>query len=204
MENKVDTKKLTFTIIMGALGSALFLVSYSIGQIVPGIIALDLSLLAVFIAGIYAGPKAGFITGLIAGIIPGIMFGPLGTGGALGLIALPLGKSFTGLTIGLLATIIHHKDNKVHKAIIGIPLIFSAYIPEGIFTYTYFTALLPLFLNSAPLASAIVYTIMTKAIIEVAIMSIIIAVLLYSKAVNNFIGAYFHKTNSTKNQTIKQ
>lgn len=198
MENILDTKKLTFTIMMGALGSALFLVSYTIGPIVPGIIALDLSLLAVFIAGIYAGPKSGFATGLIAGIIPGIMFGPLGTGGALGLIALPLGKSLTGLTVGLLAIILQGKGNRVHKSILVIPITLLAYIPEGIFTYAYFTVLLPLFLNSAPLASAIVNTTMIKAIAEVIIMGIIIAVLLYNKAVNNFIGSYFYKTRLQK------
>ena len=190
----MDTKKLTFAIIMGALGSALFLVSYTIGQIIPGIVALDISLLAVFIAGIYAGPKAGFATGLIAGIIPGIMFGPVGTGGILGLIALPLGKGLTGLTIGLLAIILHNRTVRIQKSLIGIPLIFLAYIPEGIFTYAYFTVLLPLFLNSAPLANAIIYAIFVKAIFEIGIMSLIISVLLYSKAVNNFIGAYFCRT----------
>ncbi|MDR0460253.1 MAG: hypothetical protein LBH62_02265 [Nitrososphaerota archaeon] len=200
----MDTKRLTFTIIMGALGSVLFLVSYALLPIVPSIVALDLSLLAVFIAGIYAGPKAGFAAGLIAGIIPGIMFGPLGTGGVIGLIALPLGKSFTGLTIGLLVTMLHRRDTRVKTAIVSIPITLLAYIPEGIFTYTYFKALLPLFLNSAPLANDIVYAVMIKAVLEVIAMSFIISGLLYSKAVNNFISAYFYKTNTSKNKAIKQ
>jgi hypothetical protein len=187
---------------MGALGSVLFLIS-QIGQIIPGAVAVDISLLAVFIAGIYAGPKSGFITGLIAGILPGIMFGPMGTGGALGLIALPLGKSFTGLTVGLLATgfKIHNINNKNFKAILGIPMTLIAYIPEGVFTCIYFLALLPLFLDIT-IASGIVITIMTKAVIEVVAMSIIMAILLYNKSINNFILSYFNTT--AKDQTVKQ
>jgi hypothetical protein len=171
---------------MGALGNVLFLISYLI-QIIPGIVALDLSLLTVFIAGIYAGPKAGFATGLIAGILPGIMFGPAGTGGILGLLALPLGKGLTGLTIGILAIVIN-SGNRLRNALLCIPLICVAYIPEGIFTYAYFTVLLPLFLNSAPIAGAIVNAIMVKACIEIFIMSFIIAALKYNKSVDNFIG----------------
>jgi hypothetical protein len=186
---------------MGALGNGLFVISYAVGQIAPGV-ALDLSLLAVFIAGIYAGPKAGFATGLIAGIIPGIMFGPAGTGGILGLLALPFGKGLTGLTVGLLATGLC-LNSRPHKALIGIPVTLLAYIPEGIFTYAYFTALLPYFFNQF-IPDFIVSGIMIKAAIEVAIMSGIIAVLLRNKAFNNFISAYFCKTKTTKNQTIKQ
>jgi riboflavin transporter FmnP len=189
----MDTRKLTFAIMMGALGNVLCIISYLL-QIIPGAVALDLSLLAVFIAGIYAGPKTGFITGLIAGIIPGIMFGPLGTGGILGLIALPIGKGLTGLTMGLLSITLHNKYSKIHKSLLIIPVTVIAYIPECIFTYAYFTVLLPLFLNSAPLASTIVTAILIKAVIEVIIMGFILSGLIYSKTVSNLIGAYFHKT----------
>ncbi len=198
----MNTKKLTFIIMMGALGNGLFVVSYAIGQIAPGV-ALDLSLLAVFIAGIYAGPKAGFVTGLIAGIIPGIMFGPAGTGGILGLLALPFGKGLTGLTVGLLATGLK-LDSRPHKALIGIPTILLAYIPEGLFTYAYFTTLLPFFFPDQLVPDFIVSGIMIKAVIEVVIMSFIIAALLSNKAFNNYITAYFCKTKTAKNQTIKQ
>ncbi|MCL2288318.1 MAG: hypothetical protein FWC33_03965 [Candidatus Bathyarchaeota archaeon] len=195
----MNTKKLTFTIMMGAFGSCLFLISYIIGPIIPGLVALDLSLLAVFIAGIYAGPRVGFVTGLIVGILPGIAFGPMGTGGALGLIALPIGKSLTGLTVGLLTHgfRLHNISNRLNKALIGIPTVLLAYIPEGLFTCVYFLALLPLILNNV-IVPAIVVTIMTKAIVEVTLMSIIMAILLCSKSVNNFIIAYFNKT--PKNQ----
>jgi hypothetical protein len=184
---------------MGALGNSLFLISQAasgIGSIGGVSLALDFSLLAVFIVGIYAGPKSGFVTGLIAGIIPGIVLGTAPFGVILNVVAIPLGKGLTGLTIGLLATNIKI-ENKLHKALLFIPLILIAYIPEGIFTYTYFMALLPIFLSKT-MAAAGVYTILTKAIIEVSIMSLIIAALVNNKSVNNFIEAHF-KTKSTKN-----
>ena len=178
---------------MGALGNVLCIISYLL-QIIPGAVALDLSLLAVFMAGIYAGPKSGFITGLIAGIVPGIMFGPLGTGGVVALIALPIGKGLTGLTIGLLVTRFKlHKNPR--KSLLSIPLIALSYIPEGIFTCVYFTLLLPLFLNST-VASSIVLIIMIKAIVEVILMSFIIAALVDNKAVNNFITTHFNTTTA--------
>jgi len=184
---------------MGAIGSCLFLISYTLGPIIPGVVALDLSLLAVFIAGIYAGPRVGFVTGLIVGLLPGLMFGPMGTGGALGLVALPLGKSFTGLTAGLLASgfNISGISGKLRKAVMGVPTVLLAYIPEGLFTCAYFLVLLPLFLNST-IANAIVITVMSKAVAEVVVMSIIMAVLLYNKSISNFMAAYFN--NPSKKQ----
>jgi riboflavin transporter FmnP len=187
----VDTKKLTFIIMMGALGNVLFVISYLTGQIAPGV-AFDFSLIAVLIAGFFAGPKAGFITGLIAGIVPGIMYGPAGNAGILGLIGLPLGKSFTGLTSGLLSNGIK-LDQKPRKALLAIPLTLASYIPEGLFTYAYFTSLLPLFTASAPLAEAIVSAIMIKAVVEVVIMSFIIAALLGNKGFNDFVRNFHYR-----------
>ena len=65
----MNTKKLTFALMMGALGSTLFAISYYAGPIAPGI-ALDFSLVAVFIAGFYAGPTVGCIAGIFAGMLP--------------------------------------------------------------------------------------------------------------------------------------
>lgn len=187
----MDTKKLTFVIMMGALGNVLFVISYLAGQIAPGV-ALDLSLIAVLIAGFFAGPKAGLATGLIAGIVPGIMFGPAGNGGILGLVGLPLGKGLTGLTSGLIANGLN-LHQKVHKSLWGSPLTLLSYVPEGIFTYSYFIALLPLFTQSAPLSTAIISTIMIKAVIEVVIMSVIIAALMGNKGFNDFVRSFFCK-----------
>jgi len=87
---------------MGALGTTLFAISYSAGQIAPSV-ALDFSLIGAIIAGFYGGPVIGFVSGLFVGILPGFMFGPLGMGGLLGLLGLPFGKALSGLSSGLIA-----------------------------------------------------------------------------------------------------
>jgi riboflavin transporter FmnP len=191
----MDTKKLTLALMMGALGNVLFLLSYVIGQIAPGV-AFDFSLIGVFIAGLYGGPAVGLTAGAIAGILPGIMFGPLGTGGVLGLVGLPIGKALTGLTIGLLGQGLNiHQRN--HASIITIPTIIASYIPEGIFTYFYFSNLLLLFLNQQ-VGTAFILTILAKAVVEVIIMSLIIAALIDNRGFNEFIGAHFAKRNNSK------
>jgi hypothetical protein len=178
---------------MSALGGTLFLITQI--PLAQGI-ALDLSLIAVFLVGIYAGPRAGLLTGLIAGLIPGIVFGPLSpVGSILAIIAIPIGKGLTGLTIGLLAPRFNPKNNNI----LGIPLTLVSYIPEGLFTCAYFLVLLPLFVGSS-IGTVVLYGIMTKAIGEVVIMSLIVSVLVSNKAINNFIENYFGKTQQTTKQ----
>jgi riboflavin transporter FmnP len=192
----MNTKQITFALMMGALGNVLFLISFYGGPITQGI-ALDFSLIGVFIAGIYGGPAVGLTAGIVAGILPGLMFGPLGTGGALGLIGLPLGKALTGLTTGLLAKGFKLQQRN-HASIATVPLTLAAYIPEGIFTYAYFAYLLPLFLTQQ-LGTAVIFTILIKAIVEVIIMSIIMAALMGNKGFTDFVSARFTKTNPKKN-----
>lgn len=193
----MNTKKLTLALMMGALGNVLFILSYVTGQIAPGV-ALDFSLIGVFIAGLYGGPAVGLTAGAIAGILPGIMFGPMGTGGVLGLIGLPIGKALTGLTIGLLGKGLN-LHQRAHASIITIPTTIAAYVPEAIFTYVYFSYLLLLFLNQQ-VGTTIIITIMIKALIEVVIMSFIIAALIDNKGFNDFIKANFVKPKvDTKN-----
>src|SRR4030042_2851425 len=132
----MDTKKLTFAIMMGALGTALFAVSYYAAPIAPSL-AFDFSLIGVLIAGFYGGPTVGFIAGLFAGILPGIMFGPMGTGGILGLIGLPFGKALTGMTAGFIATSTKF-GVKPRSSLLAIPSTFLAYIPESLLTWGYF------------------------------------------------------------------
>jgi LytS/YehU family sensor histidine kinase len=186
----MDTKKLAFAIMMGALGNVLFLVSYYAGPITQGV-ALDFSLVGVFIAGLYGGPIAGIISGFIAGIMPGVMFGPLGSGGALGLIGLPIGKALTGLTTGLLSQGLKIPQ-RAHSSLVTIPTTLIAYVPEALFTFAYFSYMLPLFL-SQNLGTAVITTIMIKAIAEVAIMSVIMATLMGNNGFNSFIRAHFTK-----------
>jgi len=190
----MNTKKLAFAIMMGALGNVLFIISQGVGQIAEGV-ALDLSLIGVFIAGFYGGPITGAITGLIAGILPGIMFGPLGTGGVVGLIGLPLGKALTGLTTGLLTNGLK-LHQKTHQSLKAIPVTLLAYIPEGVFTYAYFSFLLPFFLGGI-LPSAVIFTILIKAVVEVIVMSVIMAALVGNTGFKNFVTAY---VTGTKNK----
>jgi LytS/YehU family sensor histidine kinase len=188
----MDTKKLTFAITMGALGSALFAISYTTGQIAPGI-ALDLSLIAVVIAGIYGGPTIGFIAGLIAGLLPGIMFGPLGMGGAAGLIGLPLGKGLSGMTAGLIAKGLK-LGQKQRSSLLGIPTCYLSYIPEGLFTYAYFIFIM----GGLSGGDIYIFSILPKALVEVTVTSVIITALMGNVGFNNFVKAHFTKTATNK------
>jgi len=180
----MDTKRLTFALMMGALGSALFAISYYAGPIAPGI-ALDFSILAVFIAGFYAGPTTGFFAGIIAGILPGIMFGPLGMGGVAGLVGLPFGKGLSGLTSGLVGKVMK-LDEKKRSSLLGIPATYLSYfifllggITSG--STVFFTAILP------------------KSLVEITIISIIIAALMGNTGFNTFVRAHFTKTKPKEN-----
>jgi len=191
----MDTKKLTLALMMGALGNVLFILSYVMGQIAPGV-AFDFSLIGVFIAGLYGGPVVGLTAGAIAGILPGIMFGPLGTGGVLGLVGLPIGKALTGLTIGFLGRSLN-LHQRTHASLITIPTTIISYVPEAAFTYFYFSYLLLLILNQQ-VGTAIIITILVKALVEVVIMSFIMASLIGNRGFTDFIRANFAKTNNTK------
>jgi LytS/YehU family sensor histidine kinase len=180
---KLNTKNLTFALMMGALGTALFLVSYYTAPIAASI-AFDLSLIGVLVAGYYGGPKIGCLTGVIAGILPGIMFGPLGTGGALGLIALPLGKALTGLTAGYLSATL--KFGQSRTAALAIPATFIAYVPEALFTWGYFIILL-----GTTVGTTVFSTILVKGLIEVAIMSFIMTALLKNNGFSCYVRNHF-------------
>jgi riboflavin transporter FmnP len=181
----MNTKNLTFAVMMGALGTALFAISYTIAPIAPSL-AVDLSLIGVLVAGYYGGPKIGFITGLIAGIVPGIMFGPMGSGGVLGLIGLPLGKALTGMSAGLLSNAIGFNQNK-HSPLLAIPATFIAYIPEALFTWGYFIVVA----GGITTGTAIYSTIIVKALIEVGIMSVIMVALLRNTGFSCYVRNHF-------------
>ncbi len=184
----MNTKTITFTLMMGALGNVIFAISYQVGQLAPGI-ALDFSLLAAFIAGFYAGPLTGFISGIFVGILPGLMFGPMGMGSWLGLIGLPLGKGLTGLTAGILAKGLILRQNK-HSSILMVPATLLAYVPECLYTYAYFAWLMPIFIGSGG-ASIFLYYILPKALAEVTIMSFLMAALIGNKGFNDFLSKFF-------------
>jgi riboflavin transporter FmnP len=185
----MNTKTITFTLMMGALGNVLFAISYYTGTLAPGV-ALDFSLLPAFIAGFYGGPLMGFVSGILVGVLPGIMFGPMGMGSWLGLIGLPAGKSLTGLTAGILARGLNLSQN-THSSLITIPTTLLAYVPECIYTYAYFEWLMPFFIGGGG-AAIFLYYILPKALAEVVIMSFLMAALIgnkgFNEALKSFIG----------------
>jgi hypothetical protein len=187
----MNAKTITFALMMGALGTALFAISYSLGQISTSI-ALDFSLIGAFIAGFFGGPTIGFTSGLFVGILPGIMFGPLGTGGVMGLVGLPFGKALSGLTAGLIAKGLNF-GQKPHSSLLAIPATLVAYVPESIFTYAYFIALL-----GPEIGTPVFFTVLVKALFEVSIMSVIMAALIGNTGFSNFIRAHFKGMNTQK------
>lgn len=190
----MNAKTITFVLMIGVLGNALFAISSSAIPLSPGI-SLDLSLIAVFIAGYYGGPTVGFISGLFAGILPGIVFGPMGSGQWLGLFGLPLGKALTGLTSGFLSRELK-LGQRQHSSVLTVPLTLLSYVPEGIFTYAYFMFLMPFFLGGG-VTLAILYSIMLKALTEVTVMGFLMAALVGNHGFNDFICRYFSKPSIT-------
>jgi riboflavin transporter FmnP len=194
----MNTKELAFALMMGALGNTLFAISFYAGPIAPGI-ALDFSLIAALIAGFFAGPTVGFTAGLFVGVLPGIMFGPLGMGGVAGLIGLPIGKALSGLTAGLIAKGLKF-GQKSRSSLLGIPLTYLSYVPEAIFTYAYF-----IFLLGIGTGGTVFFTgILPKAIVEITIISVIMAALMGNTGFSNFVRAHFTKSTPKTKTTEKE
>lgn len=189
----MDTKTISFALMMGALGNLLFAISNYAGNLAPGI-ALDFSLLAVFIAGFYGGSSVGFVSGLLAGIMPGIVFGPMGMSSWLGLIGLPLGKAMTGLTAGIIARSIR-LGTRPYSSVLAVPATLSAYIPECLFTYSFFAYMMPILLGNGG-AYIFLYFILPKALSEVAIIGFLVAGLVGNHGFNDFISRYFTRPHT--------
>jgi hypothetical protein len=186
----MDAKTVSFTLMMGVLGNLLFAVSYYAGFLSPGV-ALDFSLVAVFVAGFYAGPWIGLMAGLFVGIFPGIMFGPMGMGSWLGLLGLPLGKGLTGLAAGIVSRSLK-LGQRPHSSALAVPAVLFSYIPECLFTYAYFAYLMPAILGSGG-ASVFIYYVLPKALGEVTIIGFLMAAVVGNHGFNDFIRRYFAK-----------
>jgi len=186
----IDLKILTFTAIMGALGNVLFLLSQTL--LSWGQIALDISHIGTLMAAVYGGPLAGLIAGLMVGLGPGLYFGYIGGSlGLLGLLGLPAGKALTGISVGLLTRWLKIGERK-GSSIILIPSILMGYIPECIFTAFFFKVLVVIFLPSiAKFLVPLLVPILTKAWIEMGIMSLLMAALIGNKGFSDFVRQYF-------------
>ena len=140
------------------------------------------------------GPAVGFIAGLFTGVLPGIMYGPLGASAWLGLVGLPLGKAITGFTAGIISSLLR-LDNDSYSSILMIPATLISYIPEGLYTFTYFTYLMPLFLGNE--AGFLFFLVLPKAIVEVAVMSILMAALRGNAGFYSFIKRFRKQSHPT-------
>ena len=183
---KLSSRMIALTAMMGALGNTLSAVSIGLTKV--GQIGLDLSHVATFIAAIYGGPLMGFLVGLISGFIPGLYFGPMGGLAWLGLIGLPVGKSLTGLTTGVLYRLFNVGQRK-HPSLFTVPVALLGYAPECLFTAFFFLVLVPYFLGWVSV-SLLIY-ILIKAWIEIALMSVFMGALTGNDGFSNFMVNFF-------------
>lgn len=188
----MDARTIAFVLMMGILGNTLFAITYYGGSIAPGI-AVDFSLIAVFVAAYYGGPWIGLVSGLFVGIMPGIMFGPMGMASWLGLVGLPIGKGLTGLTAGIVSRGLK-LGRRPYSSVATVPASLLSYIPECIFTYAYFSVLMPFFFGKN-LEYVFIYVILPKALAEVTIMSFIMGILIGNRGFSGFVSRFFTKTN---------
>jgi uncharacterized membrane protein len=199
METARNPRKISFVALMGALGNVMFVVSQTIFRTGP--IALDLSHIGTFIAAVYGGPMTGLMAGFIVGIGPGLYFGYLGGSlGLLGLVGLPIGKALTGLTVGYLAQILKIGNGK-HPSPKVLFVTLVGYVPEALFTVLFFqtfvSVLLPnvaaYLVDQSGSMYPFIVSLMTKAWIEIALLSIFMGALVGNNGFNDFMGKVFPK-----------
>lgn len=162
--NPNTVKRIALVASMAALGNVLAFVSTAVAPIAPQV-ALDLSHVATFIVAMYCGPYYGLVTGTLVGVAPYYQFGVLGAYGPfLGLLILP-GKGLTGLFMGFLA-----------RRLRPFPSVILSFIPECIYIYV-FTKYVTLIVLNFSLPDPVVFAILTKAWLEIAIMAFLMEII---------------------------
>jgi LytS/YehU family sensor histidine kinase len=192
----MSTKQIAFAAIMSALGLLLSAISINIAPIFSAVgqggAALDFSHVATFIAAIYGGPFLGAIVGFLGGIYAGYYFGyVMGSLGLLSLIGLPLGKALTGLVTGFLYRKLRI-GNRSRSSTLTIPIVLVSYIPECIYTIIYFYYLVQYFYGFS--MAFMVPVVISKAWVEITVMSFLMGALAGNKGFNNFVSSVFTKT----------
>lgn len=177
---------------MAALGNVLSFIPIGLSRV--GQVGFDLSHVTTFIVAFYGGPLLGFVTALTGGVAAGVQFGPLGGLSWLGLIGLPLGKSLTGLTSGVLFKGLKI-DRKAKPSLFTIPLVLLGYVPEFLFTVFFFLVLVPYFFGWVSMA--LLVSIAVKAWIEIVVMSVLMGALVGNGGFSAYMIAFF---NSRKNK----
>jgi len=183
---RMNTRMIALVITMAVLGNVLSLIPIGLTRV--GQVGFDFSLVTTLIVALYGGPVLGFLTGLAGGVSAGVLFGPMGQLSWLGLVGLPIGKSLTGLTAGVLFKGLRIRE-RMHPSPFAVPIVLLAYVPEFLFTVFFFLALVPYFFGwvSVPL----VISIGIKAWMELGVMSVLVGALLGNNGFSEFMSAYF-------------
>jgi LytS/YehU family sensor histidine kinase len=198
-----DPRKIVFVALMGALGNVMFVVSQTFFK--ASQIALDLSHIGTFVAAVYGGPWIGFLTGLIVGIGPGLNFGYFGGSlGLLGLIGLPVGKALTGLTVGYITKFLKLQNAKRSAWKVSLATLVG-YVPECIFTVVYFEWLVVILLPDVAASFTLyfgsihllVLSVLAKAWVEIALLSIFMGTLVGNNGFNDFVTRVFTRSPMT-------
>ncbi|MGQ9641929.1 MAG: ECF transporter S component [Candidatus Bathycorpusculaceae bacterium] len=192
----MSTKQVAFAAIMSALGLFLSTISINIAPIFNAVgqggAALDFSHIATFIAAIYGGPFLGAIVGFLGGIYAGYYFGyVMGSLGLLSLIGLPLGKALTGLVTGFLYKKLRINESS-RPSTLTVPIVLLSYVPECIYTIIYFYYLVPYFYGFS--RAFMIPIVISKAWVEITVMSFLMGALVGNKGFNNFVSSAFTKT----------
>lgn len=178
----MGSKEWSFVLMMSALGNVLAFITIAPTMIQQ--VALDFSLLPVFVAAIFGGPVIGGITGLLAGIVPSIWFGPLGSLGPLG-VTTSIGKAIVGVTAGLLAKVFNPTSR---SSLYYAPVVLLSYVPEAAWIYAVFSIFVPLLLPGAPeFLYGLWLPILIKGTFEISVMAAFMAALGGHVGFRNFV-----------------
>jgi LytS/YehU family sensor histidine kinase len=170
--------------VMSSLGIILSGISISVAPFLSaagmGTAALDLSHIATFISAILGGAYVGASVGCLGSIYAAYYFGYIGGNfGLLSLIGLPLGKALTGLLAGFFYRRLKI-GNSPKNVLLTFPVTLLSYAPESIYTFFYFVSLAPIIIGSYVtqyITMAFVTFVITKAWLEVTIMSALMTAL---------------------------
>jgi hypothetical protein len=130
----------------------------------------------------------------------------------LGVIGLPVGKALTGLTVGYLARFLKTKGAKYSSWNVILATLMG-YLPECIFTLFYFEGLVVILLPEVAenfimwfgSMHALVFSILAKAWVEMALLGIFMGALVGNTGFNDFVSRVFTRSAMiTKIKTNKK
>ncbi|MHA1681522.1 MAG: hypothetical protein ACTSUE_10960 [Promethearchaeota archaeon] len=168
-QGKLHSKSITYVGIFAGLGALLSLLSTMTLPIGPGV-SVDLSHVGTYMIALVGGPLLGLLGGTIVGVIPAFQYAnPM---------VIP-GKAMTGVTVGLVSLLFQRipaiKGNQKLLAIVYPIAGILGYVPEYIFTAWN--------LDFLGMPEPVIISILTKAWIEIAIITALTTFILSIPAV---------------------